>query len=114
MLSFTEQKAYLAYATPLLRDVASIILETGMRPGEVFDLTPAVIDLDRGFLRVLKGKTKAARRQVELNLAAKAILRPLMHTAGRGYLFPCDRDASRPIKSVQSAHTRALAESRVD
>ena len=114
VLSFAEQRAYLAEATPLLRNVAGIILETGMRPGEVFDLHPDIIDLDRGFLRILKGKTKAAKRQVELTPAALDILRPLVAVAGDALLFPNERDPTRPIDSVQGAHTRALHASRVD
>lgn len=113
VLSFIEQKAYLAECTPLLRNVATIILETGMRPGEVFELTPRVIDIDRGYLRIEAGKTKAARRQIELTIGAKAILRPLIEAAAGGYLFPNERDVSRCIESVQGAHTRALADSRV-
>jgi site-specific recombinase XerD len=38
VLSFTEQHNYLAKATPVLRDVATMILETGMRPEEVYTL----------------------------------------------------------------------------
>ena len=33
VLSFDEQARYLAAATPMLRDVATLMLETGMRPG---------------------------------------------------------------------------------
>jgi hypothetical protein len=36
VVSHEEQKSYVAAANPLLRDVAVLILETGMRPEEVF------------------------------------------------------------------------------
>ncbi len=36
VLSFDEQAKYLAVATPMLRDVATLMLETGMRPEEVY------------------------------------------------------------------------------
>lgn len=35
VLSYDEQAKYLAKATPMLRDVATLMLETGMRPEEV-------------------------------------------------------------------------------
>ncbi len=38
VLPFAEQRAYLAAATPMLAAVAGLILETGMRPEEVFTL----------------------------------------------------------------------------
>jgi site-specific recombinase XerD len=40
VLSFTEQHSSLAKATPVLRDVATMILETGMRPEEIYTLRP--------------------------------------------------------------------------
>ena len=35
-LSFDEERKYLKAATPLLRDVGIIIVEMGLRPGEIF------------------------------------------------------------------------------
>ena len=50
LLSFTEQHAYLAKATPVLRDVATLILETGMRPEEVYKAQPENVNLVKGYL----------------------------------------------------------------
>ena len=36
VLTIAEQEKYLAKATPLLRDIATLMLETGMRPEEVY------------------------------------------------------------------------------
>lgn len=38
VLKFEEERAYLAVAVQPLRDVATVILETGLRPGELFCL----------------------------------------------------------------------------
>ena len=113
VLTFAEQDAYLACATATLQDVAGLILETGMRPEEVFTLRAANIDLSAGFVKVLRGKTPAAKRRIELTAAAHTILASRIETAGADYLFPCDGDGKRPLQSVQSAHTRALKESKV-
>ena len=40
VLSYKEQKSYLDNATTTLRDIATLILETGMRPEEVYNLQP--------------------------------------------------------------------------
>lgn len=36
VLNYTEQQSYLSHASSVLRDVATLILETGMRPEEVY------------------------------------------------------------------------------
>jgi site-specific recombinase XerD len=52
-LSFAEQHLYLVKATPVLRDVATIMLETGMRPEEVYRLRPDNVNL----VKDRRGKT---------------------------------------------------------
>jgi integrase len=50
----------------MLRDVASLILEAGMRPEEVFRVRPEDLHLDQGYLFNPYGKTKAAKRRIKL------------------------------------------------
>lgn len=90
VLSFTEQHAYLAKATPVLRDVATMILETGMRPEEVYTLRPENVDLVKGYLQVPHGKTAAARRRLRLTAPARVVLSGRMSAP---YMFPCESDA---------------------
>jgi site-specific recombinase XerD len=59
VLSHVEEREYFAKASPLLRDVVRLILETGMRPEEVYTLQPENVDLLRGVLQV----PTARRRQ---------------------------------------------------
>ena len=112
VLSFPEQRRYLAAASPTLRDVATLILETGMRPEEVFAIEPAHVNLENGYLVVPKGKTPAARRRINLTSGAQAVLRARLFAAS-AYLFPCDADPSRPVPNVHGAHHRALKASGV-
>jgi integrase len=113
VLTYTEQKAYLSAAAPTLRDVATTILDTGMRPEEVFTLRAPNLFLEDGYLRVLRGKTPAAKRRIDLSPGVLGILTRRLEVAGQGYLFPCDGDPARPLESIQSAHERALKESKV-
>jgi integrase len=113
VLSFDEQLRYLAVATPMLRDVATLMLETGMRPEEVYRIQPENVNLLRGVLQVPHGKTAAARRRVPLTTAARNILARRMDGLETPYLFPCDTDAARPVPKVNNAHDRAVRDSKV-
>ncbi len=75
VLSYAEQEAYLASATPLLRDVATLMLETGCRPEEVYRTRVVNVNLEEGWLFNPYGKTKAARRQISLTTAAQEVLK---------------------------------------
>jgi integrase len=113
VLTYSEETKYLEKCSPTLRDVATLILETGMRPEEVFTLQPGNLDLDQKHLRVLRGKTPAARRRIELTATALELLERRLAEISGPYLFPNAKDTSRPLPGVQSAHARALRESKV-
>ncbi len=113
VLSFDEQARYLAAATPILRDVATIMLETGMRPEEVYRIQPENVNLASGLLFNPHGKTKAARRWVPLNSAAKSVLARRMEGLETPFLFPCETDPTRPVPKVNNAHDRAVRDSKV-
>lgn len=61
VLSLEEQETYLEKATLMLRDVATLMLETGMRPEEVYRIRRENVQLEQGFLAILFGKTKRSR-----------------------------------------------------
>lgn len=113
VLSYKEQKAYLDNATPTLRDIATLILETGMRPEEVYSLQPESVNLVMGNLQVRRGKTPAARRRIKLTSAATEILRRRMTGLETPYIFACETDPSRPIPKINNAHDRAVKASGV-
>ncbi len=52
VLSYEEEQLYLAEASQPLRDIASLMLETGMRPEEVYRISRENVHLDDGFLVV--------------------------------------------------------------
>jgi integrase len=112
VLSYTEQERYLAVATQLLRDVATLMIETGMRPEEVYRIRPENVHLSNDYLFNPHGKTKAARRRIALTTAARGILVRRMNDCGV-YLFPCETDAARPVPKVNNAHDRAVRDSKV-
>src|SRR5665213_1539438 len=114
VLSFIEQGKYLAQATPVLADIATVILETGMRPEEVYTLRRDDVDIKGGWLQVVQGKTPAARRQITLTAAARRVLGDrLKAKTDSPCLFPCETDSDRPIPKVNNAHDRAVSDSKV-
>jgi integrase len=112
VLSYDEQERYLAVATPMLRDVATLMLETGMRPEEVYRIRRENVQLEQGFLVIPYGKTKAARRRVPLTATARRVL-GLRMASDEGFLFPCETDSTRPVPKVNNAHDRAVRDSKV-
>jgi integrase len=81
VLSRKQEESYLKACAQPLRDVAILMLETGLRIGEALRLEWADVTLDPihgsrfGFLRVREGKSKNARRIVPLTDRAAAVLR---------------------------------------
>lgn len=114
VISFAEQRVYMTVATPVLRDVATIIAEQGMRPEEVYTLRGSQVDIDREFLKVLRGKTAAARRRIDLTPETIRILRSRIDEYGSGYLFPHKHDPSRPMPKVNNAHDRAIRDAKLE
>ena len=113
VLTYDEQAKYLVAATPVLRDVATLMLETGMRPEEVYRIKPENVNLAGGFLFNPYGKTKAARRRVPLTADARNVLARRIAGLEALFLFPCETDASRPVPKVNNAHDRAVKVSKV-
>ncbi len=113
VVSHEEQQKYLAAANPLLRDVAVLILETGMRPEEVYTIRSENVHLEKRFLFVPNGKTRFARRNVPLTEDALAVLKQRMVRAKGPYLFPHRSDPDRPLTSVHRGHLIALARAKI-
>lgn len=113
VLSYDEQAKYLAKATPMLRDVATLMLETGMRPEEVYRIQPENVHLSDGYVFNPFGKTKAAKRKIKLTATAKSVLSKRMTECKGAYLFAHSADENQPVPKVNSAHDRAVRQSKV-
>jgi len=104
ILSHDEEARYLSVASKTLKDVAALMLETGMRPEEVFTLRMENVYLVKGYLHVPTGKTQFARRNIPLSKRAISVLKPRMKGA---YLFPNRLDSELPLTTVQKEHDKA-------
>ena len=90
-----------------LHDVGRIMLNQGLRPSEIFPLRVEHLDLERGTLRVVTGKTRSAERVLVMTPETRAIL--AARAAGRieGWLFPGNRPGTH-IAHVATAHELVL------
>ena len=91
-----------------------MMLETGMRPEEVYRIRRENVHLEQGYLFNPYGKTKAARRKVPLNATASTVLSNRLEKVKGEYLFPgrvpagMKPEDAGPIVKVNAAHTATV------
>jgi integrase len=110
-----EEMRYLAAASALLADVASVLADTGMRPDECYrmrweDVTWA--NGRNGSLLVRLGKTAAARRVLPMTLRVRTVLERRWNGAGmptEGWLWPAPTESGHiDHSSLKKQHARAF------
>ncbi len=109
VLTTEEERRYLMACPQPLQDVATIILETGMRPKEVYELKRQRVHLDKGFLQVVGAKTEAGNRKVWLSSRAAAVLRSRLERFTGDNLFPKGGiDHADPTHELNDQHRTAI------
>lgn len=101
--------AYADHITPLIL----LSMNTGMRRGEVFNLTWADIDLTQKFLTVVGATAKSGKtRHIPLNdEALKVLMDWRKQTEGIDYVFP-GKDGA-PMNNVKKAWQKLLADAKI-
>lgn len=121
VLTPDEEKLYLMAASQPLQDIATLMLETGMRPDEVYRIRRENVHIGQGYLFNPYGKTKAARRKVPLSETASAVLVKRLNSPKikSAFLFPgrvhegMKPEDAGPIVKVNAAHTAAVKRAKV-
>ena len=108
VVSFEEEIAYMSEASQPLKDIAQIILDTGLRPEEAFRIRVQSLDFSAGTIFNPFGKTKAAQRKVTMTAAVRELLKRRAKIAKGEFVFPSKNDPNRPIRSVRKAHDRSV------
>jgi len=113
IISPEEERAYLAAASQPLTDIARIMLDTGMRPEEVFRIEKTNLDFVQRTILNPFGKTRAARRKLTMTNDVWSILRGRSASSDSPFVFPSPDRPERPIGSVRKAHDAALRRAKI-
>ena len=116
VLSPAQEEGYLKAAGEPLRDAAILMLDTGLRAGEALalrwsDVTFQPADGKKfGFIQILAGKTKNARRAVSLTARVSAMLKKRFESAITDLVFP-GHTLKKPflVSSLGHQHTAVRA-----
>jgi integrase len=111
VLSHQQEHLYLEAAPQPLRDVALLMLDTGLRLGEVVALQWRDVHLEPvngaryGYLQIRDGKSANARRNVCLADRAKAMLEERIAIRKSHWVFP--GDPGKPFQATSLDHQHA-------
>jgi integrase len=109
VLGHELEPKYLAATPQPLRDVALLILETGIRPGEAISLCWSDVYLhpashaELGYLVIRGGKSKNAKRNLSLTARAAELLKARKAAAKSEWVFPGDSPVA-PILGTSLDH----------
>jgi integrase len=113
VLDQQDEDRYLAAAPQPLKDAALLMLDTGLRAGEAVNLQwsdiwlqPAV-NARHGYLNIRNGKSKNAKRTIQLTERVAVMLRARKDDSKSAYVFPGDSpEAPILITSLDHQHDR--------
>jgi integrase len=120
VLSDSEVRKYLEACPQPWKDCATIILNEGLRPSEVFALQWSHVFFNEngtGIIQIVEGKSKAAHRLLPMTPTVYEVLRSRHERSGRpaeGWIFPSSSKYGHFNGDVaKDQHKKALTDSRV-
>jgi integrase len=120
VLTDTEITKYLDACPQPWKDCATLIVDEGFRPSEVFALEWQHIllhDDDSGFIQIAEGKSKAAKRTLPMTPRVHGVLSARWESAGKpvaGFLFPSAGKSGHVSQDgTKDQHKKALENSGV-
>jgi integrase len=120
VLTAEEQTAYLSACPQPWRDCATLMLDEGFRPGEVFTLTWPQLFFNQngtGLIQILEGKSKAARRVLPMTPRVYQLLSTRHESLARpsnGWVFPSGARCAHFNENVaKDQHKKALEDSGI-
>src|SRR5262249_16840923 len=121
VLTADEESKYLNACPQPWKDCATMILDEGFRPGEVFALrwTHILLNDDgTGLIQIVDGKSKAARRVLPMTPRVHALLLARYNAGGKpedGWIFPAHTNPEKHITDglTKGQHRKALDDSKI-
>jgi integrase len=118
VLNDSEVKKYLDACPQPWKDCATIILDEGFRPSEIFALRWSHVFFNEdgtGLIQVAEGKSKAAHRMLPMTPRVCELLRGRHESSGRpseGWIFPSSSKCGH-FTDAKDQHKKALTDSGV-
>jgi len=112
VLNHAQELAYLEAAAQPLKDIALLILDTGLRVGEALtlrwvDVHIAPLNGSRcGYIRIREGKTRNAIRNVSVTSRVQQMLLTRQSSANSQYVFPGANGCHMLVSSMDHMHRR--------
>jgi integrase len=106
VLDGEAERKLLEVASQPLRDVLIVMLDTGMRPQEVFCMRWEDVDWEKLTIFVPKGKTRNARRYVPISQRLYSVLKQRCNDESIGWVFPSDSKVGH-LTTVKTSFDRA-------
>jgi integrase len=112
VLTHAQERDYLDFAPQPLRDAALLILDTGLRVGEAVNLEWSDVYLEPvgsakyGYIRIRKGKTKNAKRNVSLTVRVREMLIVRYSKSNNQWVFPGKTDFPFLATSLNHQHIK--------
>jgi integrase len=113
IISPEEEQAYLAAASQPLQDIARVMLDTGMRPEEVFRIETSNLDFVQATIFNPFGKTAAARRKLTMTIEVRSLLKKRTLVSKSPYVFSSPDNPEKLIGSVRKAHDGAVRRAKI-
>ncbi len=112
VVSPEEERLYLMAASQPLRDFATVMADTGMRPEEIMRIERRNVFLSQNYLFIPFGKTKAAKRKIPLTGRVQGILESRLSNTKNNLAFG-NEETGKPITTFKRSHASALRRSGV-
>lgn len=112
VVSIDEERRYLMAASQPLQDFATVMVDTGMRPGEVARIERRNVVLGQGYVFIPFGKTKAAKRKIPLTRRVLELVDKRLRDATCDFLFATDA-TQNPLTTLKTAHAGALRRAKL-
>jgi integrase len=110
VLSYAQEQPYLHMAPHPLKDVAMLMLDTGVRPGEACALEWNHVHLNPahgskfGHIRIAGGKSKNATRNLSLTARVAQMLNARHRAASSAFVFPGETGVPFLVSSLDHQH----------
>ena len=109
VISQPEEEAYLAACPPLLKDVATLLFDLGLRPEECFGLSAE--NFRDGFCVIRTGKGKGSARKIP---CSERVLEIVARRNQSQWVFPAPTKSGHiDPSSIRKQHAKAIKDSKV-